>query len=155
MGSDAEMYDGQLDVVVQLCDWLTRRFGIQRQIPHRYVGPSRRLMIPEQLLGVVGVLGHRDLTNRRGPGDPGNAIMNKLGKAGYEPLDFDQRADLDTWRRRQRGLGITKGVDGVPGPITVRFLRAKGRGKGEAHVPLPAGLWVVRPGDSPGPALVT
>jgi N-acetyl-anhydromuramyl-L-alanine amidase AmpD len=43
-GGGAEMYVGQLEVVVKLVDWLTRRFQIQRQIPDRYEGkPIQRL----------------------------------------------------------------------------------------------------------------
>lgn len=141
-GAGAELYEGQLLVVVRFCDWLTRRFGIQRQIPHAYVGPSQRLK--EELRDVVGVLGHRDLSDRRGPGDPGNAVMNRLGLAGYEPLNFDLREDLEIWRRRQRGMGLKP--DGVPGPITVAALRKLGR---------PHGMWVRRPGDAPGPELVS
>lgn len=142
-GRDAEMYEGQLDLVVRLVDFLTRRFGIQRQIPHQYVGPIHRLMDPQEIQDVVGVVGHRDLDNRRGRGDPGNRIMNLLGMAAYEPIDFDQRKDLEEWRRRQAKLGLPK-PDGVPGPLTVAALLAVGR---------PHGLWVTRPGDDlPPPA---
>jgi len=143
-GADAELYEGQLDVTVALVDWLTRRFGIQRQIPHRYVGPSHRLCADDQIGRVVGVLGHRDLATNRGRGDPGNAIMNRLGLAGYEPFDFDQSQELEEWRRRQRGMGLT--ADGVPGPTTITALRKLGK---------PHGMWRLRPGDVKGPRLVT
>jgi hypothetical protein len=143
-GRDAEMYLGQLDVVVRLVDFLTRRFQIQRQIPHQYIGPVHRLESPDEIADVVGILGHRDLTKARGPGDPGNKIFNLLGMAGYEPMDFDQRQDMAEWRRRQSKLGLPK-VDGVPGPSTCAALAAAGRpgdGRGRPH-----GLWVTRPGD--------
>jgi hypothetical protein len=142
-GRDAEMYEGQLNVVVELCDWLTRVLGIQRQIPHRYVGASQRLSSPLKIGDVVGILGHRDLATSRGRGDPGPRVMNLLGLAGYEPLDFDQSEDLEVWRRRQRDIGLK--ADGVPGPVTVAALRKLGR---------PHGMWIQRPGDLSGPRLV-
>jgi N-acetylmuramoyl-L-alanine amidase-like protein len=140
-GSHAELYLGQLQVVVSLCDWLTRRFGIQRQIPERYDGgPLRRLELGGE--DCVGVFGHRDVTANRGPGDPGSMIFELLRQAGYEQFDFAKGADLDAWRPRQSGLL----ADGIPGPDTVAALRATGR---------TSGIWVVRPGDEPGPAPTT
>jgi hypothetical protein len=139
-GREAELYEGQLDVVVRLCDALTRRFGIQRQIPHRYLGPVRRLM--DSVEDVVGVIGHRDLDRARGAGDPGSAVFYRLGLAGYEPWDFSLSEERDVWRRRQRDLGIDP-ADGIAGPVTVSRLREKGH----AH-----GLWVSRPGDEGAPA---
>lgn len=136
-GRDAELYDGQLRVAVQLVDWLTRRFGIQRQIPHQYIGCVDRLKSADELQHVVGVLGHRDLATNRGMGDPGNRIFNLLGQAGYEPLDFDQREDLDVWRKRQSKLRLAT-IDGVPGPATLAALASMGR---------PHGMWLSRPGD--------
>lgn len=145
-GRHAEMYEGQLEATVRLVDFLTRRFQIQRQIPHQYIGPVHRLMDHREIEDVVGVLGHRDLDNRRGRGDPGPRIMNMLGLAGYEPVDFDQRKDLEEWRRRQTRLGIPK-PDGVPGPKTVAALLAMGK---------PHGLWISRPGDAaPAPPLTS
>ncbi len=134
-GRGAELYEGQLGVTVKLCDFLTRRFGIQRQVPHRYLGPVRRLL--EDVKDVVGILGHRELSRQRGRGDPGSAIIDRLGLAGYEPLDFELSQDRDVWRRRQREKAIEP-ADGIPGPATVARLRAKGY----RH-----GLWVSRPGD--------
>jgi hypothetical protein len=134
-GREAELYEGQLQVVVEVCDWITRRFGIQRQIPHRYLGPVRRLM--DDVADVVGVVGHRDLTRTRGSGDPGMGIFNRLGLAGYEPFDYSLGEDRDVWRRRQRALGIDP-ADGIAGPATVQRLRQAGH----LH-----GLWVARPDD--------
>jgi hypothetical protein len=94
---------------------------------------------------VIGVLGHRDTTKTRGFGDPGDKVINLLGLAGYEPMDFDQRKDMEEWRRRQTKLGLPK-VDGVPGPMTCDALEARGR----AH-----GLWVRRPGDGTGEEDIT
>lgn len=137
-GAHGELYEGQLQATLALVDWLTRRFGIQRQIPHRYTGgPIRRL--EEGGANCVGVFGHRDVTANRGPGDPGSAIFDVLGEAGYERFDFGALEDLKTWQVRQRGLGLP--ADGIPGPATVAAL--------EPHSP--GGLWVERPGDLAGP----
>jgi hypothetical protein len=135
-GAGAELYAGQLEVVLLLCDWLTHRFTIQRQLPHRYPGgPLHRLELGGE--DCVGVFGHRDVTVNRGPGDPGTSVFDLLRQAGYEPFDFEHGGDRRVWTDRQQGLGLP--ADGVPGPQTVAALRAAGR---------PAGLWIVRPGDA-------
>lgn len=141
-GSNAELYEGQLDVVVRLCDWITKKFRIQRQIPFRYLdGPVPRFLVtkdsPNPASDVVGVIGHRDAAKNRGPGDPGSAVFYRLGRAGYEPFDFSVYEDRETWRRRQRDLGIAD-PDGIPGPATCEALVANG---------FETGLWVRRPGD--------
>lgn len=148
-GGDAELYQGQLDTTVLLVDALTRIFGIQRQITHQYLGPIARF--ERSLDDVVGIVGHRDLTGRRGAGDPGNAIMNLLGLAGYEPMNFglpdDGEGDKSIWRRRQRDNGIDP-ADGVAGLATRTALAALG---------YPGGMFVPRPGDQPesGPVSLT
>lgn len=134
-GAHGELYEGQVDACVRACDALTRILRIQRQIPHRYIGPVDRFVVGDST--AVGVIGHRDAARNRGQGDPGNAVFNRLGLAGYEPMDFDQRMDLSEWRRRQAKLGMTL-VDGVAGLKTAAVLEASGR---------PHGLWVPRPGD--------
>jgi hypothetical protein len=138
-GSGAELYEGQLDSVVAMVDFLTARFGIQRQIPHQYRGPIPRLV--EGGADCVGVFGHRDQTHRRGAGDPGDEIMRKLAAAGYEQFDFAGGEDLRIWSDRQRTVGGQVGskllVDGVPGPATVTALR---------QLEHPAGLWAAGKG---------
>jgi len=144
-GSDAELYQGQLDAVVRLVDFLTARFGIQRQFHKPYKGgPVARIAQGAQ--DVVGVYGHRDVTTNRGQGDPGNAIFETLERAGYEPFDFAISADKDAWRQRQEqlntDLGLALPVDGVPGQKTVAALIQSGR---------PHGLWVEAPALSRAP----
>lgn len=138
------MYLGELETVVRLVDFLTRHplICVQRQIPHKYIGPVHRLTDSVEINDVVGVIGHRDLDARRGMGEPGNKVFYMFGEAGYEPIDYDQRKDLELWRPRQVRVGIPK-PDGVPGPQTRAALAATGR---------PHGLWVWRPGDDPVPS---
>lgn len=139
-GAAAELYAGQLHVVVALVDWLTRRFGIQRQITTRYPGrPVPRLAMGG--LDCVGVFGHRDVSASRGAGDPGTEIFDLLMQAGYEDWDFAMEEDLAVWRERQGALGLP--ADGVPGPVTLAALVAA------KH---PGGMWVERPGDDALPA---
>lgn len=140
-GDGAELYEGQLAVVVRLLDWLTRRFGIQRQIPHRYLRrPVTRLAAGGRNL--VGVYGHRDVTDNRGSGDPGDAIFDLLAAASYERWNFESGADLVAWKQRQADLieqtGRQLDIDGIPGLGTQRAILANGRA---------AGMWIARPGD--------
>jgi hypothetical protein len=135
-GPSAELYVGQLEVVVQVCDWLTRRFGIQRTIPHAYVGAVKRFLDggPRDFSGCAG---HRDAARNRGPGDPGSKIFYMLGAAGYTPENVELSTDRDSVRRLQRELGVSP-PDGIPGPQTIEALKAAGY----KH-----GLLVERPGD--------
>lgn len=142
-GSSAELYEGQLDTVVRLVDFLTRYFGIQRQVPERYRGvPLSRFSAGDgnNRAGrdFYGVYGHRDVSADRGRGDPGSEIFLRLIKAGYEGWDLDAREDVAAWRPRQKALGLGLVADGIPGPMTVRALANSGR---------PHGIWVRRPGD--------
>lgn len=136
---DAALYEEQLVCVVQLVDWLTKRFRIQRQIPSRYTygSPIGRLVAGGR--DIIGVAGHRDQTTNRGPGDPGDRIFELLRDAGYEPFDFSAGEDRTRWAERQRALYMTdKEADGIPGPNTCLRLEAAGYKNG---------LWISRPGD--------
>lgn len=138
-GGDAELYEEQLAAVVDLVNVITAELGIQRQIPHLYRGRPLKRLDEKGGRGAdcVGVFGHRDQTNRRGAGDPGDPIMERLAAAGYEPHDFERGGDLEAWRGRQCLLGLA--ADGVPGPGTVSALRARGFAGGLWRCP-PAGL---------------
>ena len=134
-GGDAELYQGQLDAVVTLVDFLTKTFSIQRQLqrPYRNRALSRGL---KRGIDMVGVFGHRDVSNNRGEGDPGNPIMSLLVGAGYEAFDLSVNEDIEAWEGRQENLGLL--TDGFPGPKTAAALLDAGH----TH-----GLWVDRPGD--------
>ena len=124
---DGALYAGQVDVVVALCDWLTKTLGIQRQIPRAYDGKVVA-RLAKGARDFVGVFGHRDQTSNRGRGDPGDLVMERLAQAGYERFDLEAEADKAEWRRRQAAVGVTP--DGVPGAATVAALAAHGHADG-------------------------
>jgi hypothetical protein len=120
--ADGSIYERTLDACVALCDALCEYFGIQRQLHWPYRGPIARLGRGGG--DCVGVFGHRDVTRRRGPGDPGDHLFEKLRAAGYEAFDFEASEDLRAWEKRQRMLGVE--ADGIPGPQTRRALEQAG-----------------------------
>ena len=132
-GVHAAVYEATVKLVPALC----RIFGIQFQIPRlAYKNRPLRRMV-DGGKACVGVFGHRDNTDRRGRGDPGDEIFARLAAAGAEAFDHDAEEDLKAWKARQAelnqgGAGLT--VDGVPGPSTVAALRAAGH---------PDGIWAL------------
>jgi hypothetical protein len=134
-GSKAEMYEGQLEATVRLVDFLTKTFSIQRQMHWPYGRQALKRGL-KRGLDMVGVFGHRDVSNNRGEGDPGNPIMGMLRDAGYESFNFAHNEDKEAWEERQEALDLLP--DGMPGPKTAAALLKAGR---------PFGLWVDRPGD--------
>lgn len=137
-GNDAELYEGQLDVVRKIVDTITATFGIQRQIPDRY--PNNTPIPRLQKLGgrdLIGVVGHRDVSDQRGKGDPGDAIMNVLANNGYEKFDFFAEKDKEVWKARQASIKTRfLTADGIPGKQTTAALLDLGY----EH-----GLWVLPP----------
>lgn len=149
-GNDAELYSGQLDVVRKIVDVITEYFGIQRQIPSSYKNsPIQRLVLGGRDL--IGVVGHRDVSDQRGKGDPGDAIMSVLAAHGYEVFDFSARKDIDTWKTRQTIINeeLKKRtslppliIDGIPGFKTTMSLK---------FLNVPNGLLMNQIGDFCGP----
>lgn len=122
---------GQYDSEVALVDALTGALGIQRQIPW-HAGDGDRRVLARLVAGgedVAGVYGHRNQTDNRGRGDPGDEIYRRLADAGYLTFDFSAGADLAFWRQKQAELGLT--ADGVPGLTTTEALRRAGYPNGQ------------------------
>lgn len=119
---------------VRLCDTITLRYGMQRQVPARRLRDGR--LVPDLRLlrrfteaggsgaNWWGVCAHANITEQRGEGDPGPQIMQALLDAGYEGWDVGAGEDLAVWAARQRVLGVP--ATGVPGPETVAALRSRG-----------------------------
>lgn len=127
---DGSIYESSLIACVKLCNALAELFGIQKQIHWPYKkGPVFRLDAGGS--DCVGFFGHRDVSNNRGAGDPGDIIMEMLMADGYEFFDFSESEDIDIWKDRQEQLGLL--ADGIPGPKTVEMLKSAG---------FEDGLWV-------------
>jgi hypothetical protein len=145
-------YRAQLVALALVLDVVTRELGIQRQVQRVYRGPIDRLAGGK----VRGIYGHRDQTDERGAGDPGDAPIAALLEAGYDGLDFARGEDIARWSERQVTLNhaaeanarargeayIALAVDGNPGPSTRWAIRALGEGDQRR-----AGMWIPRPGD--------
>lgn len=132
-GDDAGLYEEQLTAVVAVVNVLTAYFGIQRQVPSKYLNkPIKEL--DQGGGGLTGVFGHRDVSNNRGFGDPGDFIFQYLEHYGYDCFDFTTGEDRVIWKKRQERLNkeINAGlvVDGLPGPATRAALLKLGRKDG-------------------------
>ncbi|MDQ3295056.1 MAG: N-acetylmuramoyl-L-alanine amidase [Myxococcota bacterium] len=127
------IYEAVLDAAVKLVPAICEILQIPFQIAgDDYAGkPIARMLTggPD----CVGIFGHRDNTDRRGRGDPGDEIYRRLIDAGAEPLWFAQRDDIEAWSRRQRRLvlwGERLMVDGICGPSTLAAMRRRGFANG-------------------------
>jgi len=132
-GQHNEVYEDQLKVAVEVTDFVTALFSIQRQIP----APDHQGLIKRCVSGIgsrsiVGVFGHRHNTNNRGPGDPGDQIFEYLEDVGYRVFDFNANEDISAWTKIQiEELGYPpEDADGIPGPQTTDGLRFLGYGNG-------------------------
>jgi hypothetical protein len=116
------VYGDQLEAVVNLVEWLCKRFGIQRQMPTTAsVQPIKRIITGGR--DCVGIFGHRHNTSAK-RFDPGFSIFQCFKNVGFKEFDFDKHEDLTFWIDIQRALGLV--VDGVPGPNTRDALQARG-----------------------------
>lgn len=112
-------------VVLAACEAL----GIQLQIDKaKYTGhPIGRMLDGGST--IIGVVGHRSNTERRGKWDPGELLFQMLADRGAEQFDFAKGEDLSVWKGRQKFLN-TRGyklvLDGIPGPATTAALKSEG-----------------------------
>lgn len=81
-GRDAELYVGQLESVARLCSVVCAELGI----PRRCAWPYRGRAVPG-IERFRGAYGHRDCSDNRGAGDPGDAVFEYLQREGFEPAD--------------------------------------------------------------------
>lgn len=122
------IYEGVLDNGIELVKTAAPALGIQMQIPRAYSGkPLERFADGGRTL--IGIFGHRDVTDRRGRWDPGEELFWRLVAAGAERFDFAAGEDRDVWSKRQRwlnGRGESLTVDGIPGAKTTAALKRAG-----------------------------
>lgn len=133
---DGGLYEATLDATVRLVQALCRHMGIPEQIPIGPYAGTPLLRMRDGGSDLCGVFGHRDNTIRRGRGDPGDAIMERLAGRGFEALDFDRRQDLALGKGRQIRLneldakaGLTwrpLAIDGVCGGASIAAMRRHG-----------------------------
>ena len=126
---DASIYQATIDATVKLCRVICDEMRIPFQVnASRYTGHP----IPRLAAGgadAVGIYGHRDQSEQRGRGDPGDAIYEALTAAGAEPLDFARGEDLERAKARQRYLsahGTPLAIDGLPGRHSLEAAKAQG-----------------------------
>lgn len=149
--SNGGITQATLNSAVLIGDVLTRELGIQRQFPSetkictRFASPFKRhkhTYLPGGKAGkdYCGLLGHRNLTRNRGRGDPGDLIWIAFANANYQRFAVDLAEDQEVWALNQSDFLMYEDgdCDGVPGPGTVRDLKAMG---------IHHGIWVLRPGD--------
>jgi hypothetical protein len=139
----SEFYQGQLEAGAEFVRWLCIYFGIQLMIPKGYHNrPIQRLV--DGAKDFYGVFGHRDQSNNRGAGDPGDFIMDSIRKIGAEEFDLDAHQDRDVWAKRQTWLGMSApNIDGIPGVKTRMYIQALGA---------PGGIWAFLPPNVQPPA---
>ncbi len=132
---DGGIYEAAIASLGVLVPALCELLSIPFQIPRVYRGKPFTRMSLDGGPGLVGVFGHRDNTDRRGRGDPGDMAFAELEIRGAERLDFERREDVSVWMRRQQYLvnhGERLTVDGVPGPGTMSAMRRRGFANGRA-----------------------
>ena len=138
-----DLFEKEVESTVQLIDFLTLALGIQRQIPWDSVKnkpASKVITRMETGKDVVGIYGHRNITEKRGEGDPGDAIFYALKNAGYECFDYGKDEDKTVWKQRQATLGLsTEDQDGIPLDKTLNAIKTKTDKK--------FGIWIPRPID--------
>lgn len=121
---DGALYEATINSAVALCELLCASLSIPRRVPVNAQGKPARGVV-SALTGARGpwggVFGHRNQTNNRGVGDPGDQVFDALLRAGFEgvhldaapppmpvvsskpaPKWLDPRAEIDATRDRPR-----------------------------------------------------
>jgi hypothetical protein len=149
--ADGAVYEETLESGADICDVVTRVFGVQRQVPvERAICRRFANILPTDAKTYIaggnrgrdfsGVYGHRNITRNRGEGDPGDRIFELLVERGYERYAVDAGEDIAVWEQRQRELNMDpREVDGVPGQVTRSMIAMHRKGG--------PGIWVEREGD--------
>jgi hypothetical protein len=122
------VYQAALNSTVAVVLAIVEHLGIQLQVPTPYRGKPLRRMA-DGGSDLIGIFGHRDITDQRGVWDPGDILFQMLRASGAEMFDFDLGQDKVVWAKRQEDLnakGYKLGVDGIPGPATTAALKAEG-----------------------------
>jgi hypothetical protein len=136
--SGGGLYEATLIATTVLVEFLCERFGFPQLMPR---GPYRNQPLHRMEIGsgstrhqlggpdAVGVFGHRDNTERRGRGDPGDEIFTRLATIGWEGVDYDGSEDLHLGALRQQALNVRGeklDVDGVCGPASWAAMKRQG-----------------------------
>lgn len=123
------VYDAAVKLIPALCDAMSIPFQV---VADTYNGhPLTRML--NGGMDVVGIVGHRDNTENRGRGDPGDEIFDRLIDAGAEPVLITHGQDLELAKARQKTLRIT--ADGLVGPASMAAARKAGYSRW-SHVPV-------------------
>ena len=128
---DAGIWQSSINNAVRLACALSDLLDLPRQVHWPYLGHSVPRLDKAGGADYRGHYGHRDGSNHRGRGDPGDYLIEAFINAGFEPFNVDKGEDLAAWRNRQAQLNAAGAsplllVDGVPGPATYRAMRQTG-----------------------------
>ena len=126
---DGGIYEATFDSTVKVLGVIADHFGISRQFAcDAYTGhPIARLL--DGGPHVVGAYGHRNNTEQRGWGDPGDEIWRRLALDGWTGVLLAKDQDISLGMRRQAALnarGAHLVVDGVLGPASIAEMRRQG-----------------------------
>lgn len=137
-----ELYQNTIDSAVLLIDVLTYVYGIQRQIlsfdSDKQVFMDHKLEVTEtRSSSLYGLLPHKSINEKKGPGDCSNHLLHQLKDNGYEIFNAEKGEELEVWKDRQKGMGV--GIDGLPGMKTREAIKRFRKNK--------SGLWIRRPID--------
>src|SRR5262249_42529363 len=99
--ADGGIYDAALGALAQIVPVICEALAIPFQV---VAAPYTDHPLPRFLDGgptYRGVLGHRNNTEQRGRGDPGDEAIARLIAAGAEPVLAGQGQELELGKRRQ------------------------------------------------------